>query len=1277
MRRLWTRALLIGAVGLAAGSSAGCAEEREPINRVQPNALAKSFFVGKDLVSSEDDEEFYFQTTLVDVGYGAAQDGLFTSTYAQPLSRIKWQITEDHLIARVTYERINDSDGKGAGPKSNDGQIAAVFPITSHFDIRRDYNPTTGEESNIIVENGSDRPWNLREYFRVDWGTNLATDAYDFDTLSLMGLYGGITYEPLSYWVNDPKDPDAPHFDAESGYFDVTNKAFAKPGLVDLSSFGWGIDSFPACYLDADFAGGTAPVGSCNPVELTLRQSFRKVVNNDYEPKDWDGYRFQSYGAFYEDRYGYDREYGIVDKKRYRMIDRYNIWERSHYYANPEDMTDPVKCYVPKEACDGSICVGTGFGEDPNRDDDGNGTADECEFVTTASGAPGSQCDTFSQKCTLPYALRKEKPVVWYYTAESNADYFDATAHAAHEWDVALRSAAQTAKYSECARVGAYDVSQACKGQFDPTAQPAEYAECNRAGNVDKRNACNALFPVPRYQQDSNEDLVALSREVDDCRHKVPGPGGDPVYGGDNCEAVADQIGVDRGYEADVIRLAKQPEMIVFCHSPVEAGDPEACAPADKRLPPVVSAAMCNTARKLTDPESVRLTEEVCGNALLVRMGDLRYNQVNAMIAPQSPSPWGIYTDAEDPLTGEKVSASINVWTHVNDLFSQGIVDTARYIKGELPVSEITEGKYIRDWAAAADAAGDGMAGHWSRDQVRERIAAISGKEIDPKAADTVDVAVELEKPELKAKIRSAIRQARDIKADVSAPSMNAPLYAARLKALAGTDIEAELMTKPMQQLAGIDGLPMSEGAMNMGSPVRGGNRMYQRQFERFKQNALAQRGACILSAEDAMSPAPLAIADLANVLEQKFGAFNAADTKDVQIARAKKMKAYIAERAHYAVIAHEMGHSIALRHNFVSSSDAFNFRSQYWILRTDDNADIAKKQCTGIKTGGQDCVGPRYYDPVTPNEKNNLITMFMHSSTMEYAGEVTQDMIGLGAYDFAAARMFYGDAVAVYNVQDDINTPDDESYNVLTPRGRGVLEKIDNFGGLLGFSPTIGVKGNAQVPKGTASTDIHYSALQANYGLIHSCAPVDPNKYKPASWDVAKHGEWHPVVDGLIVATSDGVYKRCKQQPVDFVQWNTLRFPNKGADEQAGSEIHSFYRGGPAVDPEGRTRVPYGFATDRWADLGNSAVYRHDNGADIYELFDFFITQQEVGHIFDSYRRGRRPSASAAPLAAASVATTRSCVTARRASASSRTSSRSSASRLASSSRTSSTTPS
>ena len=43
----------------------------------------------------------------------------------------------------------------------------------------------------------------------------------------------------MAFDITDPDDPEAPVFDLENGYFDVTNKAFAKPQIVDLSSLGF------------------------------------------------------------------------------------------------------------------------------------------------------------------------------------------------------------------------------------------------------------------------------------------------------------------------------------------------------------------------------------------------------------------------------------------------------------------------------------------------------------------------------------------------------------------------------------------------------------------------------------------------------------------------------------------------------------------------------------------------------------------------------------------------------------------------------------------------------------------------------------------------------------------------------------------------------------------------------------------------------------------------------------------------------------------------------
>ncbi len=266
MGRMWTRALLLGAMGLVAGGAVGCAQERAPINQVQADALAKSFFVGPNLEDPSDDPEFYMRGTVVDVGYGAAQDGLFTSTYAQPVSRIRWEITENYLNARLSYERIANTDGKGnmtdgvIKKTTEDGQIVASYKISSHFDIRRSYNPTTGEELNVVVENSTDRPWYQRQYFRVDWSQNLATDSYDFDTLTALGWIGGIEYEPLSYTVLDPNQPDAPHFDAENGYFDVTVKAFAKPAVIDLVLPRLGHQPDPGLHAPGRFRGRLAAV---------------------------------------------------------------------------------------------------------------------------------------------------------------------------------------------------------------------------------------------------------------------------------------------------------------------------------------------------------------------------------------------------------------------------------------------------------------------------------------------------------------------------------------------------------------------------------------------------------------------------------------------------------------------------------------------------------------------------------------------------------------------------------------------------------------------------------------------------------------------------------------------------------------------------------------------------------------------------------------------------------------------------------------------------------
>ncbi len=1107
---------------VSSAGAAGCAEERDPINRVQANAIPKSFFVGQNLNDASDDPEFYARSMVIDVPYGESSSSalMFTNTI-NSTSKVRWSIEENNLVGRVSFERIVGTDGKGPTKKAdtgrdwtkplaqNDGVVVYNFPILSHFDIRRAYNAQTGEEQNLIEENTTDRPWQDREYIRVDFSKNLVTTAYDFDTLSLLGVFNGVRYTPMEFDIRNPNDANAPVYDVTHGYLDVTNKVFAEPQMIDLGGM-----QLPGCLLPNIIRGGSEPVGNCNPNEITVRHAFKRVTNTDYEPLDWDGQRFETYGAFTTERNGYARDYGLADAQWKRFISRYNIWERSHLYANAEKMEGATVCKTDAEC-------------------------------TTVGGVIGiSHCDAYNEKCTLPYQSRKEKPIVWHYANGSAPEFFDATREAAEEWDVAMRTAVQTAKYAECTRYG-------------NLAEPAMPCNLQFPGAIDGNFA-------------DEEDALFLVREVQACRREARKAGKkDPVA---ECTGLVDQLSDQRAYAPSVRALAKMPEMVVLCHSPVDSNDPEVCG----------------------KPGTV------------ARLGDLRYHLVTSVASPQTNSPWGIMSDANDPTTGEHVAASINVWTHVDDLFARGLIDIFRYIGGELTTEEVTDGTYVDKWVDAARlSSGVGLAPMIGQDEVDKRVAAVAGVSVEKLRALEAKRAGRTPMKTLAAGVRTPLENALigDLKrvaqtrASLDAPSTWAPVYEARMNQLRGTPAEAALVTPAMQELgrsavgqlggAGIGTANPQSAMFKASSPLQGLNPLLLRSLENRLEGALAARGACIMSYE---ALAPLGYAALAEELQAKFGRFNKSDGQLVQLERADKMKSWLARRAHYSVIAHEMGHSFALRHNFVSSSDSWNYRPQYWALRT--GAKTVTEECPKDGTAvadGTKCVGPRWLDKVTANEQKNLIQMWAQSSTMEYAGEPAQDLLGIGTYDFGAARMFYGDAATVYK---------DQRFLRGNKAGDIAQDHQNNFGGLLGFR------------YGSFSNPIHYSQLDGRVGLIEQCNVVQPDAFRPANWDEAKDGKWSALVDGHIVTDETGRAIKCTQPKVDFVQWSTLRSTEE--------KTHSF-------DGKNRVRVPHAFASDNWVDLGNVAVFRHDNGADLYETMHFWQAQQEMNHIFSSYRRGRR----------------------------------------------------
>ncbi len=1077
----------LGLIALTWGVAAvavGCAQSRDPINRVQADALDKHFFVGASLSDPSDDPEFYMGSRIVDEPYGVGQDfWLFQSIGS--LTRIKWEIQETKLVARLTYERIQNSDYHGS-QATNNGQVVAMFNIVSQFDIKRDYNPQTGEQLNVIVENTTDSPWYEREYFRVDWSTNLVTDAYDFDFVANAKL-DGVHFDSLSYYVEDPSDPDAPVFSQQDGYFDITTKIFATPQAVD-TPYG----TIPLCYFY-----GKYPAYTCSPAEVKVRLSFKKVVDDDYEPEDWDGNKMAAFGFFSVDRFGYERNYGILDQAWHRFATKFNLWQKSHVDGTQcaidawRDASGTIQNYkvdsnglyvtdgvtglpIPDPA--GQPFTKSAPGVDVHRQD-GAGTEVECRFTDVKGQVvtPGSRCDEFKNKCDIPLYARQTKTTPLYYGPTAPADLFTSTAAALNSWNLAVKRAVQIGKVTE-----------------------------------------------------ANRALVAVGQET---------------WPTSEADLLADQKGAK-----------KVPDLFVLCHNPVLSDDDPACGKA----------------------------------GLKVRLGDLRYSVVDIIETPQTPSAWGIMTDFDDPVTGEKVQASINEWAYILDIASQNTEDLVRWINGEISNSQITSGQYMQQWLAASKL---GAAQHspnvLSAAEIQSRINSIDksiGKLNGVPAGTPI--------------AQAAGMAARNLSQTLGG-SLDAQLEGTR-QSLLGSQWESRLLTPDFLQMAGFDPRQPFAGdptTLAMASPLRGLNPTLRRWSKGVVQGALLQKNMCVI---DDM-PEPDALVGLARQAQQLFPLPdpNSPNYTAKVDTRNQSLHQWLREQFHQSVIAHEMGHSMGLRHNFSGSWDSLNYHTEYWQLRTRNGQEHycgfpGSPDAKTPHTNGTDCVGPRWVDPLTDQETNGLIWKWASTTVMDYPGDPTQDTNDIGPYDKAAMRFGYANIVDVEkNLKLAVSAAGVPSGTGADFISAGGL--LDGFGGIFGFS-----YGTYADRASGFLLPNHYSMYADKYGLVGTCTANPAWNGDPGS----------PLA------------QQCTGPALDFVAERDMRSVPKVSNADLQNNPSNL--AGFAVDPANRVRHPYMFGGDEFADHGNVPVFRFDSGADAYEQMQFFLSTYENRYIFNNFRRNR-----------------------------------------------------
>ncbi|MCI0574441.1 MAG: hypothetical protein L0Y66_27220, partial [Myxococcaceae bacterium] len=345
----WMPPRLLGAAS-AALLAVACAQSNGDINRVQPNYVRKT-----DLL----DGQWYIRNTVT----GASANTGFTFTgETGALEKIVWDVQEDHLVGYRAYPYILGTDdaqlsekshpsgttrkvcikGVCAGESPYYGAPIVRFRIVSHFDIQRTYDTTTGEQSNVITENTSDRPWNEREYIRVDWSQSETNKSAGLMWGSFGNAAGGSS---LSSWIQekepgtDPYDwPTAEYAkDAEGSerlvYMDFTSRHYAKPDETEIEGYG----AIPVCYL----LGGERY--DCTSQEIKVRTSIARVDPDetlDYEPLVYDNAMMAKFGYFRTERLAYDRRFGFTEAKRLLLANRFDIWE--HTYDRGPDGTGPI-----------------------------------------------------------------------------------------------------------------------------------------------------------------------------------------------------------------------------------------------------------------------------------------------------------------------------------------------------------------------------------------------------------------------------------------------------------------------------------------------------------------------------------------------------------------------------------------------------------------------------------------------------------------------------------------------------------------------------------------------------------------------------------------------------------------------------------------------------------------------------------------------------------------------------------------------------------------------
>ncbi|RJO67469.1 MAG: hypothetical protein C4523_09360 [Myxococcales bacterium] len=315
----------IGLVAFVAVALSACVTERSPIDQTDRLGLDKRLFEG----------EWFYKQTVVDLPYSI--DWSFVGE-TNELKIIRWEITENWLIAYSVHQKIEYTDTEGT-PRPSNVPIMAL-PILAHFDRQLAQNPTTGEDLPMLVEN-TDKPWWQRRYFVVDPAGSPLTN-FELQYLNItIDLDNPFNYEPLSGY-------------RQVEFHDKTGKAI-NPLDYELRHMA-GEEQ-----LAETFSFHTTTVVSANnnwdhiwtwddvnefinwePARIEMRHFFWRVdrdaiAQNGFHAMEFQDEMFRRFGYFVREYRGVDPQHGYRENYTHMWANHFNISgdNKIVYYLGP------------------------------------------------------------------------------------------------------------------------------------------------------------------------------------------------------------------------------------------------------------------------------------------------------------------------------------------------------------------------------------------------------------------------------------------------------------------------------------------------------------------------------------------------------------------------------------------------------------------------------------------------------------------------------------------------------------------------------------------------------------------------------------------------------------------------------------------------------------------------------------------------------------------------------------------------------------------------------